>query len=94
MQPNRCRVAPAKTASASATTSAVRHASTPTGTMSTVSLHILPGRNPWPGIAYDQSTWQTVSTYVRDWTIDGTFEEGTWKGIHDALMEADRERAE
>jgi transposase len=52
-------------------------------------LYVLRGGNPWRAMPHDLPPWQTVSSYFRDWTIDGT-----WKRIHDALMEADRELAE
>jgi putative transposase len=42
----------------------------------------------WPALPHDLPPWQTVYAYFRDWQDDGT-----WKGIHDTLMRADRQRA-
>jgi transposase len=52
-------------------------------------LYILRNGATWRGLPHDLPPWPTVYTYFRDWSLDGT-----WKRIHDALMEADRELAE
>jgi transposase len=51
-------------------------------------LYVLRGGNTWRALPHDLPPWSTVYTYFRDWTIDGT-----WKRVHDALAEADREVA-
>lgn len=51
-------------------------------------LYVLRNGALWRAMPHDLPPWQTVYTYVRDWTIDGT-----WARIHDALAEADRELA-
>ena len=51
-------------------------------------LYVLRNGALWRAMPHDLPPWQTVYTYFRDWTIDGT-----WTRIHDALAEADRELA-
>lgn len=50
--------------------------------------YILKEGGSWPALPHDLPPWQTVYAYFRDWQDDGT-----WKGIHDTLMRADRKRA-
>ena len=52
-------------------------------------LDVLRDGHPWRAMPHHLPPWQTVSSSVRDGTIDGT-----WKRIHEALREADRELAE
>ncbi len=52
-------------------------------------LYVLRGGNAWRAMPHDLPPWQTVYTYFRAWTLDGT-----WKRLHDALCAADRELAE
>lgn len=52
-------------------------------------LYVLRGGNSWRAMPHDLPPWETVYSYFRDWTIDGT-----WKRIHDALCAADRELAD
>lgn len=50
-------------------------------------LYILKGGNAWRAMPHDLPTWQTVYSYFRDWSMDGT-----WKRIHDVLCAEDRRR--
>jgi len=51
-------------------------------------LYVLRGGIAWRALPGDMPPWQTVYSYFRDWSMDGT-----WKRIHDALCAADRRRA-
>ena len=51
-------------------------------------LYVLRNGCIWAALPHDLPPYQTVYTYFRDWQMDGT-----WKRLHDTLMEADREVA-
>lgn len=51
-------------------------------------LYVLRGGNAWRAMPHDLPPWETVYSYFRDWS-----EDGTWKRIHDELAAADRARA-
>ncbi len=50
-------------------------------------LYVLCEGIAWRAMPHDLPPWQTVYSYSRDWSMDGT-----WKWIHDVLRAGDRRR--